>query len=442
MAQAEWLYLYQVHVLQAPPTAACFQPGQEGAALVEALVTQRLSLLQLPLYELVEALIALFQLHQAAAIPFLQAFQDVVLAFAPQELADVHSFLAWWEERGFRHPLPWAKEQEAMTLMTIHQAKGLQFKVVIVPFCAWDLDHNLRRPPTLWCATNVPPFAQFPVLPVRYSGRLQDTLYARAYYEEQMQAYLDHLNLLYVAFTRPEDRLYVFAQRPPKTTLKTTADLLYQTIVQGAHGAAASPIPGAHCWDNTAGVLAIGTPVAQAPPQASTAPTDLQQYVTSHWRRQLAKGRWNSFEAIAPWTAQASYGKMVHRLLAQLTHLEDLPEVLAALQAAEDMGQAALAQLEQQLTALFRHPQVKDWFSNTWEVKNEAAILTPTGQVLRPDRVLLKPGQAVVIDFKTGARHPHHAPQVQAYMALLSAMGHAQVAGYLLYLEEGAVVAC
>ncbi|NIV38060.1 MAG: hypothetical protein GWN58_54190, partial [Anaerolineae bacterium] len=72
------------------------------------------------------------------------------------------------------------------------------------------------------------------------------TAYAQDYYEEQMQAYLDHLNLLYVAFTRPEDRLYVLAQRPSKAALKTTADLLYQTVALGESGGG---------WDDEMGVL-------------------------------------------------------------------------------------------------------------------------------------------------------------------------------------------
>ena len=439
VAQAELQYLYQVHVRQAPLTAASFQPEQGASSLPEAFAMQRPHLLQLPLYELVAALIAIFQLPQAAAAPFLQALQDAVLAFAAKELADVAGFLAWWEEEGYRRTLPQAQEQDAMTLMTIHQAKGLQFKVVIVPFCAWDLDHNLRRPPTLWCTTDVSPFAHFPVLPVRYSGRLKDTVYTRAYYEEQMQVYLDHLNLLYVAFTRPEDRLYVFAQRPSKAALATTADLLYQ-VIGGQGNAAAIPEAWRHSWDAAAGVLTIGTPVAQALCQDPASQSAVQQYAPHYWRCQPAC--WTSLGAVPSRSTQASYGRQVHRLLARLTYLEDLPAVLAAFQAEEEIGPALLAELTQQLEALLRQPQVKDWFSRAWAVKNEAAILTPTGQVLRPDRVLLQPDKAVVIDFKTGARHARHVQQVRAYEALLRAMGYAHVTGYLLYLEEGAVVSC
>lgn len=433
LAQAELCHLYQAHGHQKTPNPEK-STEQAGDALLEQLLSQRLQLLQLPLYELVEALIGLLQLQPPAAIPFLQAFQDVVLNFSAKELATVPRFLAWWQERGVRHTLPRVEEQEAMTLMTVHQAKGLQFKVVIVPFCAWDLDHNLRRPPTMWCTADLPPFDQFPVLPVRYSGRLQDTVYAQTYYEEQMQAYLDHLNLLYVAFTRPEDRLYVLAQRPPKAALKTTADLLYQTIVQGANES------WNHSWDDDAGVLEIGHKVAQGAPPSLSVQTDLQQYVTNHWHRQVTQSRTHSWEGLAKWTTQTSYGSMVHRLLAQLTHIEDLPTVLADFQTKEEATPAEITQLEQQLTALFQHPQVKDWFSSAWQVKSEAAILAPNGKVLRPDRVLVKEAQAVVLDFKTGEKHNHHTQQVQTYMHLLSAMGHAQVTGYLLYLEGGEVI--
>ena len=74
-----------------------------------------------------------------------------------------------------------------------------------------------------------------------------------------MQAYLDHLNLLYVAFTRPKDRLYVFAQHPPTTGLKTTSDLLYQTFVatqENTHVSATWK----NAWNMTTGTFEIGVP--------------------------------------------------------------------------------------------------------------------------------------------------------------------------------------
>lgn len=262
LIQAELSYLYQIYVLQATSDNLYDFLQFEGSkiALPEAFVAQKSHLKYLPLYELVAALIDIFNLRRTEAIGFVQAFEDVVLDFATQEIADVSSFLIWWTERGSSYTLPRTASQDAITLTTIHQAKGLQFKVVVVPFCSWDLDHSIRNPPTLWCATRVAPFNQFPVLPVRYSKRLRETVYAQAYYAEQMQAYLDHLNLLYVAFTRPIDRLYAFAPCPGKTTYKAVSDLLYQTFSE-VQVTCDAPNDLKNAWDAAVGVFEMGTPL-------------------------------------------------------------------------------------------------------------------------------------------------------------------------------------
>jgi ATP-dependent exoDNAse (exonuclease V) beta subunit len=439
LAQAELLYLYQLHVLCEAPTALqdCLQTQEHGAPMLEEFAAQRLYLQQLPLYALVEALIQQFQLQGTEAMPFLQAFRDLVLDFVSKESADIPAFLLWWEEEGYRHTLPRASEQDAMTLMTIHQAKGLQFKVVILPFCMWPLDHSTHHPPTLWCATDVPPFNDFPVLPVRYGQRLNETHYAGAYHKEQIQAYLDNLNLLYVALTRPEERLYAFAQRPPKVALKTTADLLYQTLSQLQEVDMLSTSWQA-CWDEAAGVLAIGSPSPQA--TAQVVPTALAYHLVPP---SLQRGNNRlPFGEVKERSPQASHGQRVHTFLEQLTTLDNWAVVLAAFCKAEEMSQEEARPLERQLALLFSNLQVQDWFSSNWETKNETDILLPSGKVLRPDRVLLQPNKAVVIDFKTGAKHDYHARQVQTYTALLTEMGYAEVEGYLLYLEPGEVVAC
>ena len=56
----------------------------------------------------------------------------------------------------------------------------------------------------------------------------------------------------------------------------------------------------------------------------------------------------------------------------------------------------------------------------------------------RPDRVVIHPDGAVdIIDYKFGEPHPSYQRQVQRYMNLYRAMGHAAVSGWLWYLENG-----
>ena len=75
-----------------------------------------------------------------------------------------------------------------------------------------------------------------------------------------MQAYLDNLNLLYVAFTRPIDRLYAFAPLPEKSLLKNTADLAFQTFSATQELDAEAEIKSWECcWNRDKGVFEIGT---------------------------------------------------------------------------------------------------------------------------------------------------------------------------------------
>jgi ATP-dependent exoDNAse (exonuclease V) beta subunit len=235
IAKTELTYLYQVYVCNNQQSIShhffqCSLTTNKEDLLPAEFTAEFDNLTKMSLYERVVKLGIIFQLTKPASKPFIEAFQDVVLRYLGKNAAQSYNFLAWWEEKGHKQSLPCMEEQDALHIMTIHQSKGLQFKVVIVPFCTWDFDHNSQKSPILWCSTEIQPFSDFPSLPLRYHKSLQETVYAQDYYEEHIQVYLDHLNLLYVAFTRAEDRLYAFAEQPSKNRLETMADLVYQTV--------------------------------------------------------------------------------------------------------------------------------------------------------------------------------------------------------------------
>src|ERR1043166_4753144 len=98
-----------------------------------------------------------------------------------------------------------------MQLFTVHKAKGLQFKYVVVPFCAWSLDHEPMRAPNLWVKSDESVFKSIGYLPVKYSGTLRESLFAEDYDSEHARIFLDNFNLLYVALTRAEKGMLVVA---------------------------------------------------------------------------------------------------------------------------------------------------------------------------------------------------------------------------------------
>jgi ATP-dependent helicase/nuclease subunit A len=162
------------------------------------------------IYEIVESIILQLDLNSEKDQPFIHAFEDIVLEYTTRNNPDIISFLDWWEENQDKKTINLPEGQDAITIMTIHKSKGLDFPVVIVPFCDWKTDHSPLQQNILWVNTNQTPFKKISMVPVRYGKSLENSFFSDNYFEEKLYAALDSLNLLYVAFTRAKEGLIAY----------------------------------------------------------------------------------------------------------------------------------------------------------------------------------------------------------------------------------------
>jgi len=87
--------------------------------------------------------------------------------------------------------------------------------------------------------------------------------------------------------------------------------------------------------------------------------------------------------------------------------------------------------------------QVKGWFASGpgARVYAEHPILCGSGQVLRPDRVIVEEHRVTVVDFKFGELEKEaYKMQVRTYMDQLESMGHHMVEGYLWYVMMDKII--
>ena len=163
---------------------------------------------QMPLFELVETLISIFGLNdQVYDLPYIQAFQELVIDLQRRESKGISDFLQFWDEKGSQKGIQVSENSNAIRILTIHRSKGLEFKAVLIPFCNWEITTDQRKSNILWCETSGTPFSRIPTVPVKFTSEMKHTLFSEYYYQERMKGYLDSLNLMYVAFTRAVDVL-------------------------------------------------------------------------------------------------------------------------------------------------------------------------------------------------------------------------------------------
>jgi ATP-dependent helicase/nuclease subunit A len=436
IARAELAYEFaRIHKLDMPLAdvfAVSNQTVFESTLPVE--FRRREALKKLPLFELTETLIRIFNLgSQTGELAYLQAFQDLVLNFYTRERNDLQAFLEWWEENKDtdKTSLKTSGEINAAQIITIHKSKGLQFKYVIIPFCAWDLDHSKQREPNLWVKSDEGIFKNAGFLPVKYGSALKNTCF-RAYYEqERAQCYLDNLNLLYVAFTRAELGLWVMAS-PRKNTV---AGLVYDSIQQEE-----SLI---QHWNEAEQVLKLGMlSVLQEDGQHPNETIELKSYPTARWRDKLVIRQAGKlfFGEGSDQQERVKYGIHVHSLLSRIHYADEMDKAFD-----EVIGEGLLSttdrhEVKQHLTELFNSPMIAPWFNRGWQVRTEVPILLPGGEENRIDRLLTKEQHAIVIDFKTGKPSKADQKQVMEYMEILRKMNFTKVEGFVLYIRTGEVM--
>ena len=70
---------------------------------------------------------------------------------------------------------------------------------------------------------------------------------------------------------------------------------------------------------------------------------------------------------------------------------------------------------------------------------NELSIINTDGNVERPDRVIMRNGETIVVDYKFGEERKGYRWQVGRYIKLLRQMGHSRVKGYIWYVKNNKV---
>lgn len=383
---------------------------------------------RLSLFELVEELIRVFHLGESGEeMAYLQAFQDLVLEFSFREKTDIDAFLQWWELNKEKKSIQVSASVDAVNIITIHKAKGLQFKFVIIPFCDWKLDHDVQ--PLMWVTAEEKPLSDLGPLAIKYSSSLSDTFFQNHYKEEHIKVHVDNLNILYVAFTRAEEGLIVMAPTPGKE-FRSVADLVYESLSgNGLNG-----------WRYQLGKL--GLLQSRSNTNAIEA-VRLQRYPSSDWRSKLViKRQGNEYFRTAPTTQRTKInrGILLHSVLSRIHYKSETEQALEAYFLTNAISEEDQRNVRMQITQIMQHKLMGTWFSKEWRVKTEVPILLPRGGTHRLDRVMFQHNRTVIIDYKTGERKDEDRQQLEVYAAVLTQMGYINVEAWLLYLGDMTVV--
>ncbi|MBN3583235.1 UvrD-helicase domain-containing protein [Algoriphagus aestuarii] len=397
-------------------------------------------MLQLPLMEALEELIKVLGLMELGLErAYISGFKEAVYDFTAKNRADLSGFLDWWEINQTKRTVKIPEGHNAMRILTIHKSKGLQFKVVVMPFLKWDI-FDVKKENVVWSPFEDREKGLSAIIPLTINGKLENSDFKQTYAEEATMAYLDSLNMLYVALTRAEDVFLGYVPYKAKIGSRNYIEVQIQQLLENQlsseNGFNFSPY-----FDQESKVFEFGDwPETSSEKIRQTGSAELR-WAYKNWSEVLTLRKYAvdfSIEGMEQRKKQ-KFGLIVHEILELSADKEAALQNLRTFYFDGKLNEEEKQVVERQLEHLFTNSLFASWFGDKGILLSEQGILLPGGKQKRPDRIILSEYEAVIVDFKTGEAKSSYANQVKEYMELVANLSKKPTKGYLCYLETGVI---
>lgn len=384
-----------------------------------------------------------------AEFPYIAAFQDEIIGYCDLYNPSVSAFIKWWDSHSDRLAIASGTGIDAVTVMTIHKSKGLEWPCVHIPFGDWSLWRNSE---TEWIdpselnlgfdAGCVPPLLSLSL--DRVAG-LAGSPVIKSYRRSVDEQTFDNLNATYVAYTRAGRELDVIFPSDDGVA-QYIADAL-----AAPEDADDSRLTDLSAYVDDKGNFVFGEPTVpgqrkeEPAPGGRTASPDYKVYLRSDTRALTSidagddsPGDITDDEESTAETEAAERGTRLHAVLAETDDAGSLDLTLRKLRNRLRLTDSDTDDCREVIGRALASDdsRVRRWFApETIRIKERSIFNPLDGSTSRPDLIVdTEDGGLEVIDYKfTSEARKSHVSQVRAYMRLLSEMGYSPVSGYLWY---------
>ena len=376
----------------------------------------------LGVYESFEYFIYTFNLSEKADA-FVLSFMDWVFQFSQKPSNGKQEFLAYWEAKKEKQSLTLNTDVDAVTIMTIHKSKGLEFPVVIFPFA--DLDIYYEKDPKIWYPLKENGFEE---ILINYSLQVENySPQAKQMVQEKRSTLeLDAINLLYVACTRAEKELYILAKNETVKNDPKQYNHFLKLFLEDRK-----------LWDETKDSYTFGEKSFWEINGRDLKKNIIEtSYQVSLPFRKALKIITKEPVFLKPEIQNAiDFGNLVHDSMAKIISVEDIEWVLKEYSIGQ-LSEADVISLEKTIKNIVNHAELNSLFLNNDIVLTEKEIISPSG-IVRPDRINIHPNNTVtLVDYKTGIIKEVHKKQINDYALVLQEMGYTIKEKLLVYIEK------
>ena len=417
------------------------------------------------LYDIIVQICKLYNFNVLEDV-FLQYFMNTVFEWQCHHSNGIGDFLDFWEKKKDKLAVQITGDLDCVQIMTIHKAKGLEFKVVLYPYADTSLNssHGFTQS-EMWmqCADNQDtkdiPYLDAFLLKLS-KEKLAGTPYEQLVVDEGNKTMLDTLDVMYVAMTRAKNMLFVYTNdKRPADGYNLFTDFFADKL-DLEHIKTENDAPGFDDYfvkpdefeiqegeEMTSYSYGVFASTLDKVKEKNEEKTDVKILELNEGEEAPKALNWAEKLDVDPdptmiWAERGTFmpeewGTLVHQILSKIKTIDDAERALRPYVNDGTIDEEQAAKLLETFRKVTDIPELKPAFAEDAIVKNEMDIHTNDGRIIRPDRYAETSQGIILIDYKTGKAHEEYFNQLQDYTAALMQMNNMQqIKAYLVYIGD------
>jgi ATP-dependent exoDNAse (exonuclease V) beta subunit len=378
---------------------------------------------QLNLYNFIEYYVQDFSVENKET-DFLLNFLEMLFNYTQNAGATLKEFLKFWNDEASKISIQASENIDAVQIMTIHKAKGLEFPVVFIPMENKNNDKKFSE----WYDLNSEDELKTVIL-TQFSSELEtyDEDLAQFNFENSYRNKIDRFCIQYVATTRPVEQLFFYIEKPSKSSNNLE---LYDFVTQF------QPTENGELSDSF-----DLFPVSDLKKQKKKEQKEYQSENINSISQQTEKA---SNIEIA--TTSKSYqnrvehvrmGIFTHEILSKIKTKKDVTKVLNSYLLEGKITNEEKTSIWKRIETILNNKDYANYFTENLKIINEREMLVTENdqsKTYRPDRLIETENGFIIIDFKTGEENEKDQKQVALYQNKLEQFGKKVVKTDVIYI--------
>ena len=381
----------------------------------------------LSIYEAVEYVIHCFHLGMDDTT-YIIALLDFVNESTYRHSNNFNSFLELFESKEESLNVISSDNTNAVEILTIHKSKGLEFPVVIFPYA--DISINADLKPKAWIDINSNQKTSLNRAIINLNSDIKE-IDPKIYQQHKDLVEIDNLNILYVTLTRAKEELYILADE--KLTNKGDENLNYLS------GQIISYLKSIGCYDSQTNLIEFGFLQNKSEEKNNTEQTisEISYFFNARSKNKIDISEKNFDRWLNDVNEITSDGTIFHNIMSKIKYQSEISKILESFYVKGKITKTQRKEFESKIKSIFKHEKLKKYFQSELKTFNEREILTKSGKILIPDKlVFMERNKVGLIDYKTGKKNNAHKQQLNVYEEALKNMGIITHEKVLIYTDE------